>query len=181
MKHITVLASLLILSACTGVSDENAPQNQDSRVEATSVETAGVVLGERAAEAKSLIETALAGTQGYDITESLTTEVGQRLAGTEEEARARDWAVAKFKEIGLENVRIEPFTIPGWERGQETASILSPYPQDLVITSLGYSVATPPNGVEAEIAYFPDFESLKANDQDLSGKIVFISGLMEGT
>ena len=179
MKHITVLASLLILSACTAVSDENAPQTQDSRVEATSVETAGVVLGERAAEAKSLIETALAGTQGYDITESLTTEVGQRLAGTEEEARARDWAVAKFKEIGLENVRIEPFTIPGWERGQETASILSPYPQDLVITSLGYSVATPPNGVEAEIAYFPDFESLKANDQDLSGKIVFISGLMD--
>jgi len=179
MKHITVLASLLILSACTGVSDENAPQTQDSRVEDSNIRSAKTVLGDRASEAKSLIETALAGTQGYDITESLTTEVGQRLAGTEEEARARDWAVAKFKEIGLENVRIEPFTIPGWERGQETASILSPYPQDLVITSLGYSVATPPNGVEAEIAYFPDFESLKANDQDLSGKIVFISGLMD--
>ena len=98
MKHITVLASLLILSACTAVSDENAPQSQDTRVEATSVETAGVVLGERAAEAKSLIETALAGTQGYDITESLTTEVGQRLAGTEEEARARDLSLIHISE-----------------------------------------------------------------------------------
>jgi len=179
MKHFTILAGLLILSGCTAVSDENAPQTEKNQIETFNINSAEAILGERASEAKSLIETALAGTQGYDITESLTTEVGQRLAGTEEEARARDWAVAKFKEIGLENVRIEPFTIPGWERGQETASIMAPYPQDLVITSLGYSVATPPNGVEAEIAYFPDFESLKANDQDLSGKIVFISGLMD--
>ena len=32
----------------------------------------------------------------WDITEGLTTEVGQRLAATEAEARARDWAVAKL-------------------------------------------------------------------------------------
>ena len=29
----------------------------------------------------------------WDIVEGLTTEVGQRLAATEAEARARDWAV----------------------------------------------------------------------------------------
>ena len=31
----------------------------------------------------------------WDIVEGLTTEVGQRLAGTEAEARARDWAVKR--------------------------------------------------------------------------------------
>jgi hypothetical protein len=43
----------------------------------------------------------------WDITEGLTTEVGQRMAGTEAEARARIWSVAKLKSMGFSNVRIE--------------------------------------------------------------------------
>ena len=179
MRFIIPLTAIFALTACTATTEhESSVVEKAENAKPAKVSQEGV-LGARAGEAQKLIEMALNGQQGYDITESLTTEVGQRLAGTEAEARARDWAVAKFKEIGLENVRIEPFTIPGWERGAEKASIVSPYPQDLVITSLGYSVATPPNGVEAEIAYFPNFESLKANQDDLSGKIVFVSGLMD--
>jgi len=79
------------------------------------------------ADIEKLARLSLNGTQGYLITESLTTEIGARLAGSEAEARARDWAVAKFKEIGLQNVRIEPFTIEGWERGVETATITAPF------------------------------------------------------
>ena len=66
---------------------------------------------------KKLYQAAMNDTQGYDIIESLTTEIGPRLAGSPEEAEARNWAVAKFKELGFENVRVEPFTIPGWKRG----------------------------------------------------------------
>ena len=132
----------------------------------------------RLLQASKLIETALASKDGYKITESLTTEVGQRMAGTEAEARARDWALAKFNEIGLENVRIEPFTIPGWERGEETASIISPFPQNLEITALGYSVATPASGIEAEVVYFPELDALQRTTQDLTGKIAFIDGRM---
>ena len=118
---------------------------------------------------------------GYAIVEGLTTDIGPRLAGTEAEARARDWTAAKFREIGLENVRIEEFTIPGWIRGVETATLLAPFEQPLYITALGGSVATPEGGIEAEIAYFPTFNDLaKApEDLDLSGKIAFISGRME--
>ncbi len=131
-------------------------------------------------EVQDLIKRALASPHAYDITRELTTEVGPRLAGTEAEARARDWAVEKFKEIGLENVRIEPFTIKGWERGVETAKIVSPYPQDLYITALGGSVATPEEGITAEVAYFPTFDALEAAPEfGLEGKIVFISGLMD--
>ena len=43
----------------------------------------------------------------WDITEGLTTEVGPRLAGTEAEARARDWAVKKLTAMGFANVRVE--------------------------------------------------------------------------
>ncbi|MEP1231407.1 MAG: M20/M25/M40 family metallo-hydrolase [Litorimonas sp.] len=131
-------------------------------------------------ELKTLITTSRSGRHGYDITESLTTEVGARLAGTPAEARARDWALAKFREIGLENVRVEPFKIPGWVRGEETAQILAPYPQNMVITSLGGSVATPDGGVQAPIVYFETFEALEnAPAGGLEGSIVFISGLMK--
>jgi len=129
---------------------------------------------------QQIIDTARTGTQGYEIVEGLTTEIGQRLAGTDAEARARDWTVAKFNEIGLQNVRIEPFTIPGWERGIEEATIISPYPQQMLITALGGSVATPMGGVTAEIVYFPTYEDLEAAPMGgLDGKIVFISGLMD--
>jgi len=80
----------------------------------------------------------------------------------------------------LQNVRIEPFTIKGWKRGEETASIVSPYPQDLYITALGGSVATPEQGITAEVAYFPTYEDLiAAPDSGLDGKIVYISGRMK--
>jgi len=36
----------------------------------------------------------------WDVVEGLTTEVGQRLAATEAEARARDWAVQRLKAMG---------------------------------------------------------------------------------
>lgn len=129
---------------------------------------------------QELIESAMNGEQGYAITRDLTTEIGARMAGSEAEARAREWTVKKFKEIGLQNVRIEPFMVPGWERGVETAEIISPFPQQLFITALGGSVATPEEGITADIVYFPTFEDLEAAPEGgLDGKIVFISGLME--
>ena len=174
MRHTLILAAVLSISACSPQSEVASNPSNDS---ATSSDA--VMQDSRVVEAKGLIATALAGTQGYEITESLTTEVGQRMAGTEAEARARDWAVAKFKEIGLENVRVEPFSIPGWERGQETAVVTAPYPQNLAITALGYSVATPPTGIEAEVVYFSELDALQNTTEDLTGKIAFISGRMK--
>ncbi len=170
-----LLISLLASSTLIGCSETlTPPEKEASSTPAKSAEY------QRSPEVDRLIKAALAGTQAYDITESLTTEVGPRVGGSPEEAKAREWAVAKFKEIGLQNVRIEPFTMPYWERGIETAAIVSPNPQQLYITSLGGSVATPEGGIEAELAYFPTFEDLKnAPEGGLEGKIVFISGRMK--
>jgi len=171
----TLLISLLASSALIGCS-EALTQRQEAAAPATQTESDY----KASPQVESLIKAALEGTQAYDITESLTTEIGPRVGGSPQEALARDWAVAKFREIGLQNVRIEPFSMPYWERGIETASIVSPNPQQLYITSLGGSVATPSGGVEAEIAYFPTFEDLKnAPEGGLEGKIVFISGRMK--
>src|SRR5689334_6824821 len=74
----------------------------------------------------------------WDIVEGLTTEVGQRLAATDAEARARAWAVRQLTGMGFANVHVEPFTMPVWTRGAESAEIVSPFPQKLAVAALGY-------------------------------------------
>jgi hypothetical protein len=111
----------------------------------------------------------------WDIVEGLTTEVGQRLAATEAEARARDWAVRRLTAMGFSNVHIEPFDMPVWTRGAESAEIVSPFPQRLVVAALGYSGSTGPEGVTGQIAYFDSVDALRAvPDEAVRGKIVFI-------
>jgi hypothetical protein len=111
----------------------------------------------------------------WDITEGLTTEVGQRLAATEAEARARAWAVGRLTAMGFANVHVEPFTMPVWTRGAESAEIVSPFPQKLAVAALGYSGSTGPQGITGEIAYFDSVDALRAApDSAVRGKIVFI-------
>jgi carboxypeptidase Q len=71
----------------------------------------------------------------WNLVEGLTTEIGPRLAGSRAEMNARNWAVVRLKALGFKNVRIEPFEIPGWERGEERGEILAPYPQKLALTA----------------------------------------------
>src|SRR5688572_22995840 len=78
-------------------------------------------------------------TVAWDLTEGLTTEVGQRLGGTEAEARARAWSVRRLTQLGFANVRIETYRMPTWVRGEERAEVISPFPQRLAITAIGNS------------------------------------------
>ena len=111
----------------------------------------------------------------WDIVEGLTTEVGQRLAGTEADARARAWAVRTLTALGFSNVHVEPFDMPVWTRGAESAEIVAPFPQKLVVAALGYSGSTGPEGVTGEIVYFDSVDSLRAApDSAVAGKIVFV-------
>lgn len=130
----------------------------------------------------ALRDAALKDDIAWDISEGLTTEVGQRLAATEAEARARAWSVEKLKSLGFHNVRVETFRMPVWVRGEEKAEIVSPFPQKLVIAALGNSGTTGPRGVEAEIVYFPTFADLEAAPEgSLKGKIAFVSHAMTAT
>ena len=129
-----------------------------------------------------LREAALKDDYAWDIVEGLTTEVGQRMAGTEAEARARDWAVRKLKALGFANVHVESFDMPVWTRGAEAAEILAPFPQKLVITALGNSASTGPQGITGEVVGFnseAEFEA--APDEAVRGKIVFVSHAMPRT
>lgn len=116
----------------------------------------------------------------WEITEGLTTEVGARQGGTEAEARGRAWALNYLRKAGFANVREEAFDMPTWVRGEERASVISPFPQKMAITALGNSGSTGAAGLEAEVAYFPTIEALRAApDGSLAGKIAFVSHAMK--
>ncbi len=120
--------------------------------------------------------------EAFAIVESLTTEVGSRLAGSEAEARARAWAVKKLTALGFKNIRVESTSVPGWERGEEVARIVRPFPQNLAITALGGSVATPAGGLSAELLPFETLTDLQAAPAGaLHGKIAFINQAMPKT
>ena len=137
-------------------------------------------IGEQAA---NLRDAALAEDRvAWDVIEGITTEVGQRLAGTEAEERGRQWAVRKLTELGFSNVHVEPFDMPVWVRGEERAEIVSPFPQHMAIAALGNSGATPAEGLEAEVVGFDSVAALEAaSDASVRGKIVFVTHAMAPT
>ncbi|HZX28718.1 MAG TPA: M20/M25/M40 family metallo-hydrolase [Telluria sp.] len=129
--------------------------------------------------ANELRAAARGGNLSYKIAESLTTEVGQRMAGSANDPRAVAWAEAKFKELGFDKVWKEPVTFPKWTRGVESAEILAPYPQQLKVTSLGLSIATPPEGITGEFVRVANLQELiDAPADKVRGKIVFIDHKM---
>jgi len=131
-------------------------------------------------EIESIRDGALKSNLGFELLESLTTEVGARMAGTPQDTLAVEWAVNKFKTLGFDKVWTEPVTFTTWKRGAETAEIVSPYPQSLHITALGDSVSTKKGGVTAELAHFQNLDQLMQSEtSEVKGKIVFISNRME--
>lgn len=124
-----------------------------------------------------LREKALLDSLSVDIVESITTEVGPRRVGTEGDRRAIAWAQAKFEELGFDRVWAEEFSVEqGWIRGEAKAEIVSPYPHNLVLTALGYSVGTEGDLI-GEIVEFASFDDLLAvpEGDSLEGKIAFVA------
>jgi len=112
----------------------------------------------------------------YELVESLTTEVGHRLMGSEGDKKSIVWAVDKMKALGFDKVWTDEVTGTLWLRGDAEASIVAPYPQKMVALALGGSVGTGEGGLTKEVAHFDTLADLEAApDNSLSGKIAFIS------
>ncbi len=130
--------------------------------------------------ATSLRDKAINDDSAYEILKSLTTQVGARHPGTPGEKAGIEWGVNKLKALGFDKVYTEDVEMNGWVRGLETAEILLPSYQKMIITALGRSKSTPEGGLEAEIVHFKNYAELeKAVDDSLKGKIAFISNRMQ--
>lgn len=143
-------------------------------------ENTATVDADLVSQSVSLRNAALPNSKAWEILESLTQEVGPRLAGSPGDQAAVAWAMLKMQELGFENVRTQDVTVPHWERGQLSVQITSPHPQHLVATALGGSVGTGEEGIEAPVLMVQDLAELATLPASrVEGTIVFLPGRME--
>ncbi len=128
-----------------------------------------------AAVADRLFARALDENQAIVHLRDLLVAAPKRLSGSPGSADAVVFAAARLAVIGCERVRTEPILVPQWVRGVETASVLQPRAMPLRVTALGGSIATPPDGLRAEIVMVRSFEQLAAMGAAARGKIVFFN------
>jgi hypothetical protein len=177
MKRSTPLFVAGLLLGCgamaqTAPSPVPTPARRHVPPEAVPVDPAIAALRDRA----------LTDGAAWTLVSDLTTELGPRMDGSQAEDRARDWAVTRLKAMGFANVHIEAFLLPVWQRGTESAAVVSPFPQPLRIVGLGNSGATPPGGLTLPVVFFASFNELKqAPMGSLDGKIAFVSNTMQAT
>ena len=134
------------------------------------------------AAANTLRERALADQTAWQVVESLTTEVGARPAGSAADKAAIAWALRQMEHLGLTNVRAAEVMVPHWIRGEAECAVLAPYAQNVPVLSLGGSVGTAPEGIEAETVMVKDIAALAALPPGaVKDKIVFFSNRMQRT
>lgn len=123
-----------------------------------------------------ILGAALVDEQAWARLRHLTTVIGHRLSGSPQLDEAIQWALAEMKADGLDNVRAQPVMVPHWVRGEESAEVLAPRQQKLQILGVGGTVATPPEGVTAEVVVVESFDELeKLAPAAVEGKIVAYS------
>jgi carboxypeptidase Q len=103
--------------------------------------------------APKIIENALGESPLADNLRHLTDEIGGRMSGTPEAARAVAWGVAAFRAAGVD-VHTEKYTIPAtWSEGATQLEVLSPAPFPVHLVSVAWSTGTPENGMEASVVF----------------------------
>ena len=124
--------------------------------------------------AETIRDAAMSRNIALDYVTQLTTRFGARPAGSKAEQDASAWAADYMRAHVFQNVRIEQFPLVGWERGEESGSIVGARPQRLVLAALGHSPGT--NGViEADVVLFDSLEALNAAPAgSLTGKIAYV-------
>jgi carboxypeptidase Q len=120
-----------------------------------------------------LIGSALVNDAGWAKLEYLCDRIGNRLSGSESLQRAVAWTAEQMKKDGLENVVAPAVTVPHWERGRESAALVTPIRKPLAMLGLGGSVGTPPGGITAAVVVVRSFEELEGKGRaGVAGKIV---------
>jgi carboxypeptidase Q len=133
------------------------------------------------ADLRKLQDAALTSDYAYRQLAHLTDSIGPRLSGSPQAAAAVEYIAKEMRRLGLE-VKLEKLAVPHWVRGEETGALVR-YPgqaegttQKIILTALGGSVATPPEGLNAEVVVVDNFDELKALGRDkVAGKIVLFN------
>ena len=111
-------------------------------------------------------------TGAWDRIAELSDRFGHRLSGSRALEQAIEWTAATMTADGLANVRRERVMVPHWVRGAESLELVAPRRQLLPMLGLGGSIATPQEGITAEVMVVASFEELAQRATEAKGRIV---------
>ena len=134
---------------------------------------------------QSIKAAALADDYGYRQVAHLTENIGPRPSGSPQAQAAVEYVAGELRQLGLD-VQLEQVTVPHWVRGAETAELIE-YPgqapgtaQKVVLTALGGSASTTPDGLTAEVVVVSNFDELKSLGREkIAGKIVLFNEIFD--
>jgi carboxypeptidase Q len=169
-----IFAAILISS---GMLNQKPVSAQLSRPQALQLQYAPQLVS----EIKQVQQAALTSDYAYRQLAHLTENIGPRLSGSPQAQTAVEYVAAELRKLNLE-VKLEKVMVPHWVRGEETGALTN-YPemapnttQKIVLTALGGSVATPADGLTAEVIAVNNFDELQTLGRErVAGKIVLFN------
>jgi carboxypeptidase Q len=104
----------------------------------------------------------------------LTDEIGGRVPGTPQFAKAEEWAIAAFKQAGADSVHTEDFTMPqSWAEGDTQVEVVAPVQFHVRAQAIAWAAAlsrTTARVVDVGMGSTAEF----AQAGDISGAIVLV-------
>lgn len=115
----------------------------------------------------------------YEKLHTLTKDIGHRLSGSPEAAKAVQWGKVALEEAKADSVWLQPVTVPVWLRGEEWLKIKFPGKnnfENVAMLSLGNTDGTGGKILEKQIICVDNLEEFdKLSIEQVTGKIVFFN------
>lgn len=130
---------------------------------------------------KEIYNSALTNAKCYSWLDYLSNNIGQRLSGSSNAEQAVLYTKAQLETLGLDRVYLQDVMVPHWVRGEkETAYFLDNDRKiNIPVCALGGSIATPKDGITAELIEVHSIQELAELGDKIKGKIVFFNRPME--
>jgi hypothetical protein len=127
---------------------------------------------------KQLYKSALTDSHCYGWLDDLSNKVGQRLSGSVGAEKGVLYTKQQLETLGLDRVYLQEVMVPKWERGDKEIAYVQVAKKKISfpICALGMSVATPKEGILAQVIEVKSIEELKSLGTDkVKGKIIFFN------
>ncbi len=132
---------------------------------------------------KAIYRKSLSEQKAYKWLTTLTKDIGHRVTGSEEAARAVVWGKQVLDTCGLDKVWLQEVMVPHWVRGDNENLIMFSKEIGAVALSalaLGNSPGTGNDGIRGQVVEVKSLEQLKAmRDEEVTGKIIFFNRPMD--
>jgi carboxypeptidase Q len=182
--RLVAFALLIAVVAIASLAAQNAPAAQTSILDRLNAMISGGKCAwtpEQITQMERLRDAAMRDPYALNELRHLTDNIGPRLSGSPQAQQAVDYVAAEMRALGA-TVTLEKAMVPHWVRGVETAE-LTAWPgqapgttQKIVLTALGGSVATPAEGLIAEVVVVDNWQQLHALPPDaVKGKILLFN------